>query len=445
MAFAIQHGFARVVRSDTTYGTPAPQKTPIDMIVATPPRHLPIRLSEKAATAELYKMANGGVSTVYPVPVISRLSFGLAMKRPNTEEDETGKRASSARLGTTVHVALVVVGGASGGILVVALVAAILCVVRRHCARSAEDEQRLLPATTEKLSPVCDNTFLAAANDASSSTTYDKADSSRRVHVFASTAPRGSARTSVVRCSSLVAATALWRPVLRRHSVDSTNVTEQFTKTSTSTNGVDNIPPTTERSVSVIVPRGALGDNTSARVTVRTLDIPAVKPESSATASPVQLSPVIECSAAGIVELDKPIVLRIRCRTLAESVWRVGVLYRDVRCVAGRTLWMHADEAGDGCGNCVVQPRTGQWQRSAPQRYDQMFRQHIAHTKQSHQHNDLNDNKHSVLYMHDDEYVCIQTRHLTSFVCVAWPRFSEPNAAPSVMPATDHINVLTEK
>ena len=444
MAFAIQHGFARVVRSDTTYGTPAPQKTPIDMIVATPPRHLPIRLSEKAATAELYKMAKGSVSTVYPVPVISRLSFGLAMKRPNTEEDETGKRASSARLGTTVHVALVIVGGASGGILVVALVAAIVYVVRRHCARSAEDEQRLLPATAEKLSPVCDNrpTFLAAS-DASSSTTYDKADSFRRVHVFASTVPRGSARTSVVRGSSCVAAAAPWRPVLRRHSVDSTNVTEQFTKTSTSTNGVDDIPPTTERRVSVIVPRGALGDNTSARVTVRTLDIPAVKPGSSA--SQMQLSPVIECSAAGIVELDRPIVLRIRCRTLAASVWRVGVLYRDVRCVAGRTLWMYADEAGDGCGNCVVQPRTGQWPHSAPQRYDQMFRQHRAHTKQSHQHNDLNDNQHSVLYMHDNEYVCIQTRHLTSFVCVAWPRFSEPNAAPSVMPATDHINVLTEK
>ena len=440
LACAIHHGFARVVRFDTMSGTTGNVKTPIDMIATTPPRrHVRIgvaidRLSENAA-AEFYKMADGGASTL-PVPVISRLSFGLAMKRPKTQEEETGKKAMSRSLGTVAHVALVIVGGASGGILAVALFAAILCVIRGHCTRSAEDEQRLLPETAEKLSPVCDDTFLASKD---CNATYDRADSSRGA-VFTSTAPRDSSRSNVGR-SGCTAATAPWRPVLRRHSVGSTNVTEQFTKTSTSMSVVDEIPPT-ERGVSVIVPRGALGDNTSATVTVRTLNIPAIKPESST--SQMQLSPVIECSAAGIVELDRPIVLRIPCRTLSSSVWRMGVLYRDVRCVAG-TLWMYADEAGDGCGNCVVQPHTGQWQRSAPRRYDHMFRQHRAHSKQLHQHDNLNDNQHSVLYMYDDEYVCIQTRHLTSFVCVAWPRSTETNAAPSVIPATDHINVSTEK
>ena len=456
IACMLHPGFSRVVSFDRLRVTnDARHNTPASATVTTTTRFAvvvsSIDLSTENAT-EYYKMAAVSEdSSTMPVPVISRLSFGLATKRPRTDE-EPDMHASSWQRGTAVHVAFVIVGSASGGALLVAVVAAILCVIRRRCASAAEDEQRLLPGETEKSSPISNKTFLAATDSIPAAC---KVESCRPCHGvgFVPTESDHDVRTRTCQ-GSCVVATIPWRPAMwRRNNPGATPgadlnsevglpaahsiVCNQFASNLTATNGADEIPPT-NRGVCVIVPRGALGDNTATKVTLRTLDIPTNKLVPSA--GQMQLSPVFQCSAPGIVELHRPLVMKIPCRTFAPRGWRLGVLYRDLHCSA-RTRWKYADQLDRGSRTNKVGVRNSeqsdarQCQQTEPHRYDQMRRQQSPPHEQLHERCTLNDNQQQhlqqqqqqqqhnpdVLFTYDDEYVYVQTRHLTAVVCVAWP------------------------
>lgn len=459
LACSLHPGFARVVSFDRTRVTSARRSPSNSVNVRTPsPTSIGSPIDRKPDNASYLETSEETMTM--PVPVLDRLSFVPDTRRPRPRL-EPDSHVTSWRRDTAAHVAFVVTGSATGGFLVVAVVAAILYVIRCHCARAAEDEQVLLPGSAENSSPVDNKPLL-------DSILASEVDSCRASHGVAFV-PTGSDDNIRTACHGSCSTTLPWLHALRSYTTDpdtkpdpgrenglpTSTVTNQTMSISRTMNGTEGL---SDRGVYVIVPRGALGDNTSTTVTLRTLGIAANKLVSSA--GQIQHSSVFQCAVPGVVELHKAIVIRIPRRTFAPRGWRLGVLYRDVHRVGG-TRWKYADQLDGGCrtsdvgGRSSEQSYAGQDQQPKPRRhnqldnecvrnedgvrnselspephsYDQMprpqrppceqlqepFRPNENQQQQQQQHNS------DVLYTYDDEYVSIQTRHLTAVVCVAWP------------------------